>query len=274
MFQPISKVGGDSELGVENQVLYRELDYVGDTLTGAVVFGKQFEIIDRIVSPVSVFVVDGFFLAKRPAEMLFHHIAMFQNVARRVSVFARNYQAHVAVLYQSACDGVVRVFLLVGDSPKQRSAFSAAQVLAAVDSSARSPLDNHTVSALNADVVPSFFRKPPPDSSTFGRAVHGVFAPLFVVRGDLRRLHAEQGVADFAREIDRRDLRGGAPVFRFMLDFAAKFTEALSRVRRLYAESSSALFAVFLDRHLGFSVVGGDALTSVARTLVQVNRRT
>jgi hypothetical protein len=275
MLQSPSKVGGNSEFGVENQVFYCELDYVGDTLSRSVVFGKQFEVINRIVSPVSVFVMDGFLLAKWATEVLFHYVAVLKHVSRRVSVFAGNYEAHVAVFHKAARDGVVRVLLLVGYSAKQRSAFSAAQVFAAVDSSPRAALDNHAVSALNTDVVPSFFGETPADSTTFGGAVQRQFAPFLLVGANASRFHGERRVANLARKNGWGDLSCWPAVFGFVKCFAGEAAKKASvRVRRSHAERLFALFTDYLSRHFGFSLVGGYAHTSVARMLVQVNRRT
>jgi hypothetical protein len=98
MFQPAMKSGGNSELGVESQHLYRELDFVDHALAGRLFFRPQLQIISCVVKAIAVFVMYVFVAFERATEKFRHYNSMlvsFFTAAKMQSAVAR--RMHVAV---------------------------------------------------------------------------------------------------------------------------------------------------------------------------------
>lgn len=70
------------DVGVDRNDVQREVDLVDHALTGAVPARKEFEVLKPVVLPVSVDVMDGFFVIEFPSKVLGHDVAVFHDGAR------------------------------------------------------------------------------------------------------------------------------------------------------------------------------------------------
>lgn len=67
------------EFGVEGQNLYRELHLVNDTLTGTVAAGEKLKVLQPVMLPVSVDVVDRLFGEQITSEVFGHDVTVFHD---------------------------------------------------------------------------------------------------------------------------------------------------------------------------------------------------
>lgn len=258
------------ELGIQGQYLDGEGDFVNDALSGSVTGREQFEVVDGVVLPVAVDVVDGFFRKQFAAEVLFHYIAMFKYVARWGAVFTRDYESNITVSGNAFRGFLFRMFFLVGNSSKQRTTGSAAQKLFSVERSAGSALNRHWVSTLDADNVPVRFFDLFSSSHAIARTIWGIFSVFFEVGANVGRFVREQLLAHRTRKIDTRNLGVFSPKISFVQAFAMEVAKALCAVTRAYFEARTTTFASFRNRHL-VSLVQL-ALSGVAWNANLVNR--
>jgi hypothetical protein len=274
MFQPAMKSGGNSELGVESQHLYRELDFVRHTLAGAVSAIKQFKIFDRVIGAYSIFVVHSFCWKQRAAQVLFHYVAMLQNFCSFAAVGERwHRKVDVPVFFgvssEIACvESIERGFglrsnlafgtakFLVSVNAKLVSIAAACFQLAAVLAYKFVSL----VSVLAAACV-----------RTGHRAVKGIATEFLFVRSQVGLHHDEWLAAFFAGEANRRSA-SGRRIFMKVLTaardaavFAPGFDFAWVAVKRLLATQ-----AFHLDRHSVAPLLGGRGGYSCAGRECQV----
>lgn len=255
-----------SEIRVEPDHLLGEIQFVDDSLTGAVAARKEFEVAQFVEGAISVDVMHRFLGIKFSSQVLFHHVAVFEDVARRFSVFAGHDEPDVTVSNNSFGKLLIRIVRLVGYSSKQRATFGAAQTLTPVDCAARTPLNFHPVAALDASSVPGFFRKSAPDAAAIRGAVHRLLAEFFYVGAGVTRFVAEWFTANFARKIYARYSSVFSTKFGLVRDFARSTTELLGRVPRSDFEVLPATIANFLNRHLCISyLVGADRSSTACR---------
>jgi hypothetical protein len=79
------------EFGVQGQYLDGELHFVDDTLAVGLFFRPEFEIAQRVVSAIAVFVMHSFMAFQRAAHMFSHRFTMDESFSA-----ASQMQAHVA----------------------------------------------------------------------------------------------------------------------------------------------------------------------------------
>lgn len=248
---------GAAELGIQSQYLDGELHFVDHALAGSMAAGEKLQVLDAVVSPDAVDVVDGFGIKKLSPDMLGHDVAMFQVVGRGQSINTGDNDLNVPSAVISALENPASCVLpLIRQSAKQRSAFAAAQAFVRIDGSAGLSLNGHVVSALHAFGVPRFFRHATAYAAAFCGTIQRFFAPFFNVGSQITWLHGEGFVADSAFELNRFHARCGATVDALVQGLARRCTEFLPSVGRLNCKKLSALFTVFLNRHLSFSMLG------------------
>jgi hypothetical protein len=93
------------EIRVQAEYVDREGHFVGDALTGAVSVGEQLQVLDTVVLPVSVDVVNGFPLHQGAPERLFHNPAVLKNLTLLSSSNVRgDGQPDVAIALDMSAD--------------------------------------------------------------------------------------------------------------------------------------------------------------------------
>lgn len=95
-----------------------ESDFVDHALAGTVTAGEELQIVDPVILPISVLVVDGFFGEKLSAKMPCHDVTMLKNVALDAADERRNGDIHIPApstsksLYLSAIEALKSNLLL------------------------------------------------------------------------------------------------------------------------------------------------------------------
>src|ERR1700674_3900420 len=197
--------GFRSEVRIEREHLNREGDFVLDRLTGAVAAGEQPNVLRSIVGSLPVQVVDSFFGSEFSAEALFHHKAMFKNLATANSALVGESEADVS-LCRDASLNLSRFF---GSASRMLCKFVGASTLRtaktalSVDGSSGFSLDGHPVAALDAVDLPLLVRQSASFATTRSRTILGFFAELFHVGTDAAWEPYERVTARLARELDR-----------------------------------------------------------------------
>jgi hypothetical protein len=223
--------GFSSEVGVLLKHGDRERDFIDDALAGAVPTGKQFEVPQRVVAPVSVNVMDGFLGEKLSPDVLLHDEAVFENVPRGLAVRPRNDHANVAIPDDALCGLGVGVQTLVMLSPESRAAFRAAKSLGKVKRSAGFPSCGESFPALDAgkDVL-GFCVGAPAQSGAGDRAVRGVFPKFLPVFGQVCGFVGKWGSALFTCEDNRVHLRCGSAMDGLVLPSASAFAKSAGKL--------------------------------------------
>jgi hypothetical protein len=248
------------KFGVEKKHLYREVDLVDDTLAGTVTAGKEFEVLDSIVLPVAVDVVDGFVGAQLASDVLGHDVTMLQGLVffSGDERWDRNPDVAVAFFVPSeiASFKFSKCLRLLGFG----LAFWATVFLFGVYSSrTRFAASMYRFAAVLAGqcvfLVGCF-------SAACVRAFHGtvqrVSAVFFSIRSQVRLPHDERFATLFAGKFDRSLTYGWFAVGSMIASareatvFAAFFGFARRTLKWL-----PAVFALDLDRH-GCAPLFGD----------------
>lgn len=237
------------KFGVASYHLSRPFKLVFDALSGSVPAGEKLKIFQPVVVLDPVDVMHRLVRVKPSIEMFFHHVPVLKNVTRRLSLFARHNHSDVTVASDSFRGLLVRIFCLVRQPSKLRSAFGAAQTFAAVYGASGAPLNVHPFSALDAGRVPGFFREPSAQPAAFGRAVHRVLAELLAIGSDVARLVFERRSTYRAVEFRTFNNRVLASEDSFVRDLARSTAEFLGRVLRFNFEVLTAASANLLDWH-------------------------
>jgi hypothetical protein len=246
------------ELRVESKSVDAPSQHVGNATSGAVIAGKEFQIVEGVVRLIpGSFVVNRFSCQQRTTEELLHDVAVFKYIPRGTAVFAGDDQSNVSALDVPRRPDV-SVLELIPDAPEEGSALRTTQPLLPVHGSARATLDRHWFAALDTGDLPLFVSQTLGKAGALGRAVHRVFVVQLSVLRQICRFHGEIGAAVFADKVCRDGLGGRPTVSALVCAFARAGAKLLSVMRRLYGEGVSALFAGLWDRHSGgpFLAVG------------------
>ena len=109
------------KFGVEQKHLYREVDFVNDSLSRGLLFCPKFKVVERIVKSVAIFVMDIFAFQKRPSKFFSHEDAMLERFSSSTEM-------------QASVSGRVNVAFGIDRSPLAAfvSAFSRTETLAFV----------------------------------------------------------------------------------------------------------------------------------------------
>ena len=189
-------------LGVQPEHVYGEGDFVGDALAWRLGLVPKFQVFVAIVRPLAVFVMNCFGRQKRAAQLLFHNKSMLKHFRALTAAVqkSRNCYPNVPLLFTaakfSALGGAGRCALMA----KLGTARCAAKFFLLIDRPARTPLDWHRLSALNAVYLPLLVRKLSALAAAFGRAVQRVSAVPFSVAAQFSGAAHERLAAYFASE--------------------------------------------------------------------------
>lgn len=205
-----------SELRVKSQDFYCERYFVSDTLAGTVTTGKEFEVREGVVGPISVDVVNGFIGQETTPDVLFHDVAVVKSLSGGFSILSGYNPSDVAITSDSLGRVSFGKLDLVLQSPEQGSAFDAAQATASSQIAAGlSHVCNGAVT-LNAN-KPLFGARFPLFSFIFPEAlvgaVHRLLTPLLSVRRSVRWLHRKVRSAPLANKSYLWDMCRRASVF-------------------------------------------------------------
>lgn len=252
---PQFNTGSSAKFGVQPQYLDGERHLVGDALSGAVVAGEEFKVLQPVVLTVPVLVVNRFFASERATERLFDHIAMFQLFVRGGSIARRESQNNVPSFDAPRYLGTP-VLRSVNLARPLVFALAAAKFLLVVDRSRAFAASFVKVfSAVLARRLLFFIAI---GSASHSEAWHGtikrVFSVFLTVRGEVTRLVRERLSTSSARELNRSRPRGGATMRSFMRKLTISPTETLCGVSGANLERATALLANLLNRHFGYSL--------------------
>jgi hypothetical protein len=197
---------GSGEVRVQSQYVDRELDLIDDALAGAVTARKEFEIRQKVVLPITVSVVNSFLRVKFAAEVLAHHVAMFQhfcflaiigegrNGKPYVSVFLdmASYIARIKSVQRRNSGGrrfarLTTVFLFSVYAKSRGGARSVHEFVTVFTNKLVSFVGAFSATNLRADY----------------RAVQGIAVEFFTIRFQMRLHHRKRLPAFFAGESNR-----------------------------------------------------------------------
>ena len=247
-----TSVGGKA--GVQSQYLDGERYLVDHALAGAMSATEQFKVFQTIFGALAVYVMYGFFWVKFAAQVLLHHVAMFEHFRLFAVVRQRGYgQPDVPVTFNVTSD-VAGFKTFVGSGfLRSRFAFLAAIFLLSVYAKF------FCVAASYFKFAAMFAGKSVSRVgvlfSSYVRAVHravqGIAVKLFLVSFQVGLHHNEGFTAFAAGKVYRRAARSVYSFFVQMVSsafHAAVFT-AFFRFAYIAVERLFAAFTRHLDRH-------------------------
>jgi hypothetical protein len=217
--QHISRFGG--EFGVQAQHFDREGNLINDTLSRPVATAEKLQVVDRVMLPVAVDVVDSFLGEKRAPEMLFHNPAMFKHLPFfAAGNVGGDGDPNVAVAFDMPSD-VARLKTISGAHHlRSNLAFVAAKTLLRVifDATRRAVLSSREclLAMFTGEKLCSGIVRFATRVCACARAVHWQFAEFLLVGAHIRWLHREAGTACFALERGRFYTCGLATINRLM----------------------------------------------------------
>jgi hypothetical protein len=221
--------------------------------------GEEFEVLDSVVRLDTVDVMDGFLGSEFPADRLLHHVAVFEDLVPRFAVTSGDSKDGVPTL-NSPRHLRETIFLAVFLTYEFISALWRASCTFVVQVSTWPARSVSKFSAVLAMVFGPFLGI---FSSTSVRTGHGaverVFAELLSVGCQVRRFVEEWLSAIFAFELNGFFATGGATVNRFVRILTGFVAKAAGGIARFDAKRFCTLRANLLNRHLGYSEVGGTA---------------
>lgn len=211
------------ELGVGLQELDRPRDLVDDALTGTVSRTEEFEVLDSIVHPVAVNMVDSFGVCELPADVLLHDISMLVDVVSPDTVLAGKSEEHVAS-HDSTRHGTLGAWagLFVGSNQLLALKLSAAGIAASL-CAAKTVTFSCELGA--ADFASTSALASSSNMRALSRTVHRVFAKLPMVFRKLSGFTFKWFVASFAVEDGRLDNVCLATMNRFVAFVAGEAAE-------------------------------------------------
>ena len=250
--------GFGSEVGILLKHGDCERDFIDDALPGAVAAGEQFKVLQRVVAPVSVNVVDSFLGEKLSPDVLLHDETMLENRVFLSGDARRNGHNPIAVSLLVAGDFRAIRYVL---SKLLRSVFDTVRVHALLTAKPLRPVVDHAAIALElfhgmlfpavlaGEHVPCFRRRAKSFAHTLGRAVLRVF-PVFVpVGGEVPGAKGDYRSANLARDFYARYAADGPTVDAFIFPKARHAAEFARVVFGLHRELFGAVFACFNNRH-------------------------
>ena len=259
------------KFGVEQKHLYREVDFVDDALAGTVSVGEQFKVLDSVVLPIAVDVVDGFFWVESSANFLLHYVTVFKNVfACRFSVLRRDSQPDVPPAANGS-SGLVSAFLAVKLADPFVFALFRTHLLGEVNATRSISVARAFFAAVHAgEFVARFGVFALACKRAFHRAVQRIAIKFFPVRGQVRQPHDEWLPAFFAGEVDW-GLVGGRFSVLAMISATCQAAVSTFYIARVAIKQLPASFTAFLDRHECFSLFGDKEQYVCAGRESQVN---
>lgn len=246
------------EFGVSLDHLDSEGDLIDDALSGTVTAGEEFQVLDTVVLPIAVNVVDGFVRVEFATDVLRHDEAVLENAFLSASDARGNGNNHVPSSFfvpfktLSSFESRVKPGQSGGALVFRFAALTAKFLLCVVLNAAHGVvfLSRHCLPALKASEDLLFFV---PCALSFARALRGavtrIFVKLLTVRGKSPRLHKESAIANFASESDRLHNGRRATVRLFVSQAARVRTVFFLGFARLYLKSRLAVLASFLNGH-------------------------
>ncbi len=242
-----SVAGPESKFRVQDECVYGELNSVGHPLPGAVVAGPEFEILNSIVCPDTVYVMDGLLGQKFPADVLLHDVAMVENLPSGFSGEVCELDAHVpmsrgvrfAVSSVRVPFGILRAFV----KPFARGA---AKTSAPIDHLSVAVIHGNRSSALAAwSSVPLAS----PNPAALGGTVERVLSVLGSVRAKFARVLLKVSPTGLALEGCRNDVDRPS-IVHVAMSHVARVAAKLSITELLSGDSKaiSALVAGNVDR--------------------------
>jgi hypothetical protein len=250
MFEGLQfETGCAPEFGVELQHLDCERDLVHHALSGSVATRKQFEIVDRIVLAVAVFVVDCFVIVQFAAKMFRHYVAMFQHLVFFTGDERRDRNPNVAVALDVP-SVISRIKFSEGALfYKFMSATRAAVFLFSVKAASWLARLRQCFIAVDAGKGISFVGIfTTACSRALSSAVQRVSTVFFVVLVQVRSHHTKRVTAFFACKFFKFATRCRDVIFESKSGSAFQSTETLVRAR-VTEEGLPAIFTRFLKWH-------------------------
>jgi len=255
--------GFSGELRVLPEYVYGPGNLVGDTLAGAVTAAEKLKVAEGVVVANAVDVVDGLVGKQFPAEVLFHDVAVLENLAGHQAVITHDVHPHVAV----SSLGWLRNYAGSTLAPRSKSMSVFARLAAKKGSLFNIPAwasyvgNFPTTLRAGKFLFSALFCVGLSSNRGAGdRAVERV-STVFHVKGfEVARFHGERAAASLADKINRVFLRSNSAVFRFVGSMArhgAAFSRGISRPDR---KAGSAVLAVLLNRHGVVSFQGNATL--------------
>jgi hypothetical protein len=249
-----------SEIRVQPDHLLGEIQFVDDSLTGAVAAGEKLQVIDAVVLPIAVDVMNRFFGEEVSSKVFRHDVPMFHNrFGTAVSRQHRYGDPNVAVAFYVTLN--LAGFKTLGSLLAVVGVVASwiAEFLLVVKASAWAPFSRVVFPAVKAHERVSFFCVFFSSLRRAGhRAVERVSTKFFAIGSQIGRRHRKRFFAVLADECFGRDSRGGAAVFGFVRSqtiSAAKFASEFSFAGD--AKGLLAVFTRFLSDHVVTPLLGG-----------------
>lgn len=257
-------LGRRVEVGVTGEQFSRVGQLVGDSLSRPVIARKEFQVLDPVVVPVAVDVVNSFVGKKLSSNILFHHVAMLKDFVHRNTV-GRGKAKHDVISFDAARDLRRSVFGSINFAGPFVFALPAAKALCSVERAIAfsSASVEQRAAVLARSSVPFVRVLAPTDVRARHGAVQRVFAMLLAVRRKVARLHGERFAAGFAGKFHGRNLSSWAPVLNFVISPAHYAAVSARSVLGFDPKRCSAMFTNLIDRHVCNSLYQGVVARSV-----------
>jgi hypothetical protein len=258
------------EVGVKPDHVSTKCELVDHTLTGAVSAGKEFEVLQPVVLPVPVDVVDGFLGVQFPTEVLGHDVAVFHDGARATGTGQSWYRyPYIAVAFYVFFVAASFKSSLGDDHLRRYFALLTAIFLIGVYST-RVKLSS-SYNCVAAVLAGQFVLLVGRFAAAFGRAahraVHRISTEFLLVRGQISLHHGESVSAIIAGERYRNPTCRGQRLAEPVLTptFEAAILAASFDIARVTVERLTAVLTRFLNGHGTFLSVGTDRTVALTR---------
>jgi hypothetical protein len=246
------------KIGIQPKYLDGEGDFVGNALAGAVAVGEQFQVFNRVVVPVPVFVVNGLFRVQLAAKRLFHDVAMLKH--RPLFSFARQFRngnPNVSVSLDVSLVATVLKSLKCRFLAKFNLALDRAISLLRVNTPTGFARLRKSFTTVDASEGVSLFAVfAAANIGTVARAIHRVFGVFLAVFRKVRLHHAKWLAAFFASKTNNFPT-GGDVWLPETLRASTGETAKAPVITWIAKERLSAVLTRFLNRH-GLAPVFGD----------------
>jgi hypothetical protein len=251
--------GFGSEVGILLKHGDCERDFIDDARAGAVPTGKQFEVPQRVVAPVSVNVMDGFLGEKLSPDVLLHDEAVLENRVLLSGDAGRDRHAPVAIPLLVAGEafafgnGLSELSGAVLDAVGVHTFLAAKALRSVVDHTPVALKFLHGMlfpAMLAGEHIPAFRRRAKARAHALCRAVLRVFPVLVSVGSDIPWAKGDYRPANLARDFNTRYAADGPTVDAFVFPKARHAAEFARVVFGLHRELLGAILAVFNNRHV------------------------
>lgn len=251
----------DDELRVLPEHFKREGDFVDDALAGAVSVGEQFQVLDTIVVPVPVNVVDSFVGEQTSAYVLLHDVAMFEDFLAPQCGGVADHYGHVPP-FVATCQIAFSKSFIERRGLEECFTLPVTKFLFSVKRAAGSAAHRVHNAALQAfEVVSNICISSPTQVGAWHGAIQRVSVPLFSKCGYNARLHFKQNTALLAGKREHGDPGSEPSVESLVGGLARSFAKTARAVFWFNGKGFVAVFARQLNWHGLTPLLDGADLT-------------